>query len=968
MPVSFTRRDTLKGLLTLGVGSLATTLKARTLGDDVKIVEDPRYEYSNASYTEKFYRQEFSSSYGVKSEHGHAYHCVNCQGNCAWEVWVKDGKVTRENQSRSYPAINPKIPDFNPRGCNKGVQHSQTMYEEDRLLHPMKRIGKRGDGKWQRISWDDAITEVASNLYQTMRRVGPAGNYIHIGAGMITEGRAASFKRLGTLLGAVRPYIASYVGDMFPGVSLVYGEGNIGCTSDFFYQSNLNIFWGTNPNTTRIPDAHFIWEGKYNGAKTIVITPEYNSSCIHADLWIPIKPGSDAYLALSVMDEIVERKLYNPKFIKEFTDLPLLVRKDSNALLTLADIDPKNALFDDKLLEHFSELMEEEAEHHPVNPSEIFLALNKSNGKVTIMSGSRGMPVETLRLVDSGWKIDPDLDADLKLTLKDGKEVEVTTSFNLLKQQLTQFSAKRVEGITGVNPSLVKELAQDMIYSKVAMTTIGFSLGKYFNGMLTQRAISSLVALTGKMGDLGGLNTENEWSIEGLGTLSSFAGKYRHRFASGAVSEFMLGESMDDYQELFSDSDLERATGMDKDDYQQKVEALVAKAKGDQGVGEGKSYWEEVETFVMAADARFRRNKGSYKEAFLNRAKFFAYADFRVSDLAQYADILLPAKSHYEVWDIRVNPGYHRYANLAHPPKGLNQVGEAKSEWEMATLIAKKITQLAKEQYKKSGDKRDLHIADPTHSDTGFRELELVADLFTIKGELESDRDAVEMAVSNVKQFRPHNVKSMIKQGGHLQLNDKAGKSSPLGRDRPYNTFENNLYLHQPMETLTGRLTFYVDDPEWIKVGAHLPIAVPELRAEKFPLLLMTPHAKWSIHSTYKTSTTLQRLQRGVPYAMIGVGCASRAGVKDGEMIKLVNSIGSVEVMAKVTPNIPNTVVLMEHGWEPYMFKGGVGQNQIMADMLNLLELSDGWGHLKFGVNWDGNQHAYTTTVKIEKV
>src|SRR5262249_26294415 len=151
------------------------------------------------------------------------------------------------------------------------------------------------EGKWRRISWDEAITKIATKLYEGLRSHGPASNYVHIGAGVLTEARAASVRRLGALLGAVRPYIASYVGDMFPGVSVVYGEGNIGCTFDFIYQSNVAVFWGCNPNTSRIPDAHYLWEGKYNGSKIIVITPEFNSTAIHADLWVPLKSGYDGH-------------------------------------------------------------------------------------------------------------------------------------------------------------------------------------------------------------------------------------------------------------------------------------------------------------------------------------------------------------------------------------------------------------------------------------------------------------------------------------------------------------------------------------------------------------------------------------------------------------------------------------------------------------------------------------------------
>ena len=302
------RRDFLKfsGVTAAMVASQGT-LFAKT---DVISIEDGNENYSNSSYTEKMYRNEFGFTRGKVEDTGFAYHCVNCQGNCAWEVWSHNGVVTRENQSARYPSINAKIPDFNPRGCNKGIQHSQTMYEKDRLLYPMKRIGERGEGKWKRVSWDNAASEVAQKIFNVMtdETKGPGKLMVHAGTGLLTEGRRGGPLRLSTMLGANRIYPASYLGDMFSGASVAYGEGNIGGTYDFMYNVDTSIFWGGNPSVSRIPDAHFVWEGKYNGAKIIIITPEFNASAKSADLWIPIKPGSDNLLASSVIHEIITKK------------------------------------------------------------------------------------------------------------------------------------------------------------------------------------------------------------------------------------------------------------------------------------------------------------------------------------------------------------------------------------------------------------------------------------------------------------------------------------------------------------------------------------------------------------------------------------------------------------------------------------------------------------------------------------
>ena len=191
--MSISRRDALKNLVvgTVAAG-VATKAEAKPAAVPPVRIDDPRQGYPDTKSTEDFYRAEFQAVRGAPEDRGFAYHCVNCQGNCAWEIWTKDGKVTRENQSAAYPQLAPNLPDANPRGCNKGVQHSQVMYEPDRLLYPMKRVGERGAGQWKRISWDEAITEIATHLHDGLVEKGPSSNYIHVGAGVLTEAQIES--------------------------------------------------------------------------------------------------------------------------------------------------------------------------------------------------------------------------------------------------------------------------------------------------------------------------------------------------------------------------------------------------------------------------------------------------------------------------------------------------------------------------------------------------------------------------------------------------------------------------------------------------------------------------------------------------------------------------------------------------------------------------------------------------------
>lgn len=956
------RRDFLKlSGMTAALVASQGSLFAKT---EVQSFENGKEGYSNTSYTENMYRNEFSFTYGKKEEHGFAYHCVNCQGNCAWEVWSHNGVVTRENQSARYPSINPNIPDFNPRGCNKGVQHSQIMYEKDRILYPMERVGERGEGKWKRISWEDAGTKIAEKLFEVLSDEdrGPSKLMVHAGTGLLTEGRRGAPLRFSTQLGSNRIYPSSYLGDMFSGAAVAYGEGNLGSTYDFLFNVDTAVFWGGNPSVSRIPDAHFVWEGKYNGAKVIVITPEFNASAKSADLWIPIKAGSDNILAMSVIHTIIKDKTYKPEFMKHFTDLTFLVDVETKKMIRRSDMEhPHN-----------------EDDHHKYE--EEFYSWNEKTKSPALMPGTEGSEHHTLRLEEFG--INPALEGTWTITDLHGKERTVTTAFEMLKKNAEPFSPEATHKKTGVHPDIVRTLANDLALPKVVSVTTGFSLNKYFNGILSIWNISSIMGLTGRMGPYGGINTENEFQLSGLGALSGFSGKYAPRFGSGFVGEYVFGDGKSTFDEYFSDEDVKRAqNGMSKKEHMEIIDELLALGKEGKGNLESKhgnvvKPWWMPDTALIVADSRFRRNKGSkYREAFMKQTKFFAYVDYRMSETAVYADILLPAKSHYEVYDLRSSPGYHRFTNLAKPVANMKAVGEAKDEWTMFAFLAKKLQEVATrpENIAKSKIPDDKKYAKP-----GFHDLSIFYDEYTNTDEesesagevlLGTDKLAVEAALEKCEQYAPWTMEKMYDAGGFLQLNEKAAKSSPLYSDRPFNSNEDHLYKFKRLETVSGRQTFYVDHPIWVRMGAHTNTGMDGIRPDtlEYPFVMMTPHARWSIHSNYKASRTLQRLQRGVPYIQVNRVVAKQKGIEDGDTIRIFNVLGEFYAMAKVSSSCPADALVMEHGWEPYMYKFNKGHNEVVPTALNLLEMADGWGHLKFGGLWDGNQYAYDGAINFEK-
>ena len=102
----------------------------------------------------------------------HSTHGANCTGHCAFNVFVKDGIVWREEQQGAYGRSGDDTPDYGPRGCQKGLRHAKYMYGPQRVLYPMKRVGERGEGKWERITWDQALDEIADKFIDYMSSLG----------------------------------------------------------------------------------------------------------------------------------------------------------------------------------------------------------------------------------------------------------------------------------------------------------------------------------------------------------------------------------------------------------------------------------------------------------------------------------------------------------------------------------------------------------------------------------------------------------------------------------------------------------------------------------------------------------------------------------------------------------------------------------------------------------------------------
>ncbi|KKL19023.1 hypothetical protein LCGC14_2469660, partial [marine sediment metagenome] len=228
---------------------------------------------------------------------------------------------------------------MNPMGCQKGAAWSRLLYSPERVLHPLKRAGKRGEGKWQRVSWDQALTEIADHILDAIQEIGPEAI---INEGTPGQGGLLSsfpFSRVHMLLGGLRTDVNAVINDFSPGIYLTYGKFDPANSMDDHFHAKFIMLTHCNPVYTQMAGYHYTAEARYNGAEVVLVAPDVSPSHVHADRYVPIRPGTDAALGLGMAQVIIEEGLYEALFVKEQTDLPLLVRLDSLHFLRQSDLE-----------------------------------------------------------------------------------------------------------------------------------------------------------------------------------------------------------------------------------------------------------------------------------------------------------------------------------------------------------------------------------------------------------------------------------------------------------------------------------------------------------------------------------------------------------------------------------------------------------------------------------------------------
>lgn len=340
--------------------------------------------------------------------------------------------------------------------CARGLSMPQLVYHPDRLKYPLRRVGERGEGKWERVSWDEALESIAERLHEIGERHGRSSRaFVSTGVGvlanLLTVGFAGACGGTFILPAGLGDSAGPCADQVTYGAFMWFGEDY---ANRFDRPPAFCLVWGNNPAETEPFKWRRIREAKEKGARLVVIDPRFTTTASRADEYIPIRPGTDAALALGMMHVILERNLFDAAFLMRQTVAPFLVRTDTGMFLREKDLVAGGS----------DKCMIWDARTESAVPFD-------SPHRVPAISGT---------FTVSG--------------------ISCRTAFELLTELIREYPPRKASDITGIPAGTIVRLAVEYASRKPAAIYRGMGGTRgSFHGDLSFRAINTLAALTGNV-------------------------------------------------------------------------------------------------------------------------------------------------------------------------------------------------------------------------------------------------------------------------------------------------------------------------------------------------------------------------------------------------------------------------------------------------------------------------------------
>jgi DMSO reductase family type II enzyme molybdopterin subunit len=875
-------------------------------------------------------------------------HSVDCYpGGCPFHVFVRDGKIVREEQSGTLPTVQPGVPDMNPMGCNKGVCWGNLHYAPDRITRPMKRVGERGEGKFVPVSWDEALTDIADAMLDAIQEQG-AESIITL---MTPEPGAAAARSFTGQIGSPLTDGGAEFQDWNPGFYLTWGKFNPVASSDDWFLADLIIVWANNPVYSAIPWYHYVPECRYDGGEVVVIAPDYSPSSIHADYHVPVTFGTDAALALAMCRVIIDEGLIDRRFVQEQTDMPLLVRKDTGKFLR-------------------------GNEYNAGDREDQFFWLDTKTRQV--VPAPRG----SLSLGD----VDPALEGTARVRLVDGAEVEVETVFARLVRLLDGYSPEAASKVCGAHPESIRSLARKVATKKTKIMA-GWTMGKTYHGDLMERALALVLALTGNWGSQG--TGTQSWAISALDGTSLLGAKGRlgqdaafdlyrqmvsmRRFLTAddptLTTEMIINRAAEmagsrlgglgkmfpaaflwyhryGYKERWNRADWsDRSMRRSFDEYYQEA---MDKGWWDSNLAK---VWQEVEPRVLIESGGnvLRRHRGGQVQLLEHlwpKLKMIVSIDFRMNTTGLHSDYILPAAQHYEKLGVSM-PAVH-HLNTVFIDRAVDPPDDAKPDGQISVMLLQKLEERGKARgFTKYTTRGGLSV-----------DLEGAAARLTVNGAIADEEtrydetfkdDAVYGVLPEGSSLAALREKGHVRWTGWGLIGHGLAQAGTLEPDKTFSPFGWHVHEKLPYPTLTRRAQFYIDHDWFLEAGEELPVHKDDPRQGGDREFFVTGgHPRWSVNSMNMTSKTILNTHRGEPFVMLNTKAAAAKGIQNGDRVRLSSDAGSIVIAAKLSPSVRPGQAIIYNGFEPFQHKGWLGQADIEPGMVKWLHMAGGYGHLKY--------------------
>lgn len=235
--------------------------------------------------------------------------CTTCHARCGAIVYSEGDKILKIEGD-------PNMPFSRGMFCGSGFSEREIHEHPDRIIYPMKRVGPRGSGQWERISWDEAMETIANKTKEIREKYGPEAIITGQGTGRTTNHWHIRLNStIGTEGWSLVPTHVCLMPHIIPN-ALTYGIFSPGAGD--FANAGTCVLWGTSPTALRSLNKTVLGR-KAKGGKLIVIDVRFTDVAKNADLYIRPRPGTDGALALGMMHVIIKEGLYNKEFVDKWT-------------------------------------------------------------------------------------------------------------------------------------------------------------------------------------------------------------------------------------------------------------------------------------------------------------------------------------------------------------------------------------------------------------------------------------------------------------------------------------------------------------------------------------------------------------------------------------------------------------------------------------------------------------------------